>query len=182
MSIRDREHTPHHVNMGNNGTKFKCTGKSWRCRECKIWMAIERKELHECGQTHCKTCDTYYHCDQHRCFITFLEKKESKISTEFCAYDFESIIDPETGLHTVNYVVAKKLYDNEFRETFFHSSRIRVLVLETKTQYFHCTQRQSMRLVVASQLLSKKDRRTTQIDCSRRQHNNATCYEHKHFH
>jgi hypothetical protein len=34
----------------------KCTGKTWRCGQCKNWMDIAHKDDHACGEKQCEAC------------------------------------------------------------------------------------------------------------------------------
>lgn len=40
---------------------------------------------------------------------------------KYYVYDFESIVDPNNCVHTVNYVVVEQLYEDELMKTFIIS-------------------------------------------------------------
>ncbi len=115
----------------------KCKGQSWRCSTCRKWVDISRKDEHKCTEIYCKNCDIYHEDKEHRCFITPLEFKQTKVQPSYYVYDFESIIEPTSGVHTVNLCVVNKLYDDDFQEIFSTIDDFVKWVLKQKNCYMY---------------------------------------------
>ena len=88
-----------------------CKGNKYRCDKCKKYVDKSHAQDHKCGEKYCKLCDCHYSGDNHRCFISPLEKKEA-IKGEVWCYDFEAYFD-ENNTHIVNKCIAMKLYSEE---------------------------------------------------------------------
>jgi hypothetical protein len=110
------------LHQNGNGKRKGCNSKMWFFPCClkaghsvmKCWGRQEDKSIHKCDHAFCNTCNEYKPRN-HRCWIKPREQKDKGL-VSLIAFDFESFINPETGEHIVNYIVAKERGTNHLWE------------------------------------------------------------------
>lgn len=107
-----------------------CGGKDFVSKVCfnyhkRNCLALKSMTDKMKKKIHCQGCGLYYYPDEdHTCYfdkMTMADKE--KYPDGIYVFDFESMFSkPDDGdstqLHTVNYVVVKKLFDSEFSQEF----------------------------------------------------------------
>ena len=101
----------HQAAMKTKNTPL-CTGKEWKCQQCKKWVDKERyfSNQHICGEYQCSNCKEFV-TEGHRCYIQKIDKIPKPVDNAW-SYDFESKIGDD-GLHTVMLAIAENLDTNE---------------------------------------------------------------------
>ena len=101
----------HQAAMKTKNTPL-CTGKEWKCQQCKTWVDKERffSNQHICGEYQCSNCKEFV-TEGHRCYIQKIDKVPEPAKNVWSC-DFEAKIC-EGGLHIVNLAIAENLDTNE---------------------------------------------------------------------